>query len=494
MLFRVKKEILSCIVFIISTLLLFYIVMKINRVDVEDPVLKNRTLRNFLSMNVKDSTKVISFSYPVDTIISRKYFTSESVFARGNGILRFDGVNFNQGLTVDVSKSYYNFVNSELKYLDFIDDLKKMDSVSTRGRRVDFLNCVLRDLVDFTYVPQFHEIHMFRCHINDRVVFSQHFMDDVQYERDSLSHIKNKVNKINHFLVNNTEIRGDLELGFSYFEKFEIYNSSFYKNEWRISNTQFKNAPIIENCQLPKRIIFRDVETSNWGKFDLTTSRCILPGEKTTLEFNYIFRHLDASNFLIPSDKFDIIFGERVPVRKQLIVLEQIKTKCKNEGLIDSFVDWDIKYNKLTNVENWSWFGYIINIIQMCWWNFGYSKWLIVILWMPFSFTIFWLASFYNLQYIIDNVYYDPELGRNYIIDIKYDGKLSKREIQRRNIDIILNNKLAYTFFFTAVIYFGFKIRHDAVNYQNFKGMIFIYALYLTGTFHVAYAIGYLLN
>ena len=101
-------------------------------------------------------------------------------------------------------------------------------------------------------------------------------------------------------------------------------------------------------------------------------------------------------------------------------------------------------------------------------------------IWLPLFFLFFWLYNYYNIQKLWDYMYKDTELGSNFK-NLTPDFETGK-------------NLLAFSFFYTAVIYFGFKLRHDSVNYDYTRGLLYLYFMYAVGTVHMAFAFSYILS
>ena len=77
--------------------------------------------------------------------------------------------------------------------------------------------------------------------------------------------------------------------------------------------------------------------------------------------------------------------------------------------------------------------------------------------------------------------YHDEELGKNF--NLTYDALTTFWQ------------RVSYALFYTAAIYFNFKLRHEAVNYKNLGGLLYLYLIYCVGILHVAFGVlGYILN
>lgn len=88
-------------------------------------------------------------------------------------------------------------------------------------------------------------------------------------------------------------------------------------------------------------------------------------------------------------------------------------------------------------------------------------------------------------------MYCDEELGSTSLRNIGrrkkhfgvYEPDFSKRRY-----------RILYAIFYTAAIYFGFKLKHEAVNYMYTRGFLYLYLIYLFGAIYVAFGLSYILN
>lgn len=285
----------------------------------------------------------------------------------------------------------------------------------------------------------------------------------------------------------------------------DFTKTNFECDTLEFNTTSFSKPPIFTGVWLPRVLFFFNCEQDNWDK-PLDLRYTLIPSRFDEKKFDKCeFRigfagadkqsYIDGSKFLIPSDKFYLTFNN-IPINLQINFVRQLIESCKTAGMYDSVEEWDILNQQLTNVHENPRMGFLKNFVNRWWWNFGYDQWYIIV-WMGGFFCTFWLVTAINLGKIIETVYFDAELGKNFLKldpDSENITNAKKAQIQNDMLKQIMDYRIAYSFFMTAVIFFGFKIRHEAVNYKNGGGMAYIYAIYLVGTFHVAYTIGYLLR
>ncbi len=188
------------------------------------------------------------------------------------------------------------------------------------------------------------------------------------------------------------------------------------------------------------------------------------------------------SKIILPHNLFKVSFDSTDNYDEQLRVYEQLIKKCRDEGYLASAQGWDIDYQKLKNLHDWGQLGPAVNWFHEHWWNFGY-----VTRWLPGLFVGFFLLNLLLIRWLVKSVYFDPELGRQFSEDTSRPVIL--RQLHRWRF------RAAYTLFYTAVIYFNIRLSHEATNYKNFGGLVYLYTLYAVGTLHVVFGIlGYLLK
>jgi hypothetical protein len=152
--------------------------------------------------------------------------------------------------------------------------------------------------------------------------------------------------------------------------------------------------------------------------------------------------------------------------------------------LIESSKDWKIKERIIYTNLQWPTIGPIIILMERYLWFFGYSP-VLLLYWMALVFVTFWAINYFNIERLLRNTYHDKSLGENFrplVIDIHNSGSIP------------ISERLSYSFLFTAAIYFGFRIHHEAINYRNGRGMTYIYFMYVAGTAHLALAFALLVK
>ncbi len=177
-------------------------------------------------------------------------------------------------------------------------------------------------------------------------------------------------------------------------------------------------------------------------------------------------------------------------------IYEAIIKTCKDAGMLESADGWDIEFQRFQNLHKYtfwgcSFWGSFINFLNDWWWGFGHEKWKILWIWLPLFFFIFVLYNSFRIEILYNKMYCDEELGSTFLRNIGrrknhhnvYEPDFSKRKY-----------RILYAIFYTAAIYFGFKLKHEAVNYMYTRGFLYLYLIYLFGAIHVAFGLSYILN
>lgn len=272
--------------------------------------------------------------------------------------------------------------------------------------------------------------------------------------------------------------------------------------------TLFKTAPDFNGAQLPDTLVLTAINLTDLkGNLDLRAfaidSLRIRRGQDARC---HIF--LDGispdnlTKLIVPYNLFRITFPDSVgeegnrhvfPFEQKEPVYEIIIKKCRDVGMIESVAGWDIEYKKLKirrNFENgWSWLGEIWILFQERWWNFGYAKGLILFVWMPVFFFIFTLINYLTIERQLRKLYFDPEIGRNY-----RDANVNTATKMISSFSRDWRKKLAYTLHYTGVVFFGFKVKHEALNFRSFGWIAYFYFMYIVGLLHLAFSLNFILS
>lgn len=258
----------------------------------------------------------------------------------------------------------------------------------------------------------------------------------------------------------------------------------------------FTKPPVFLDAQLPDRLAFNGIRflyplTSDVSsKIDFRRARTDSLRNRRAPLINWkekcriMIDGTDAGRFLLPHDRFYLEFGEWATYDERMSTYETIIKTCQEAGMIESVEGWDIEYRAFQNDYKFGRFGEYINFFNEWWWNFGYDRWRILVIWLPFFFLCFLTYNYFRLPQLWNRMYKDPELGK-----VFRKARASIQVPEEHG-----SKRFAFAFFYTAVIYFGFKIRHEGVNYDYTRGLLYLYFMYAVGTLHMAFALSYILS
>jgi hypothetical protein len=284
------------------------------------------------------------------------------------------------------------------------------------------------------------------------------------------------------------EFQGDTKFySCDFMSKISFDHSTFPKS-LTIETTFFKESPSLRIPDLPKKMGLSSIK---FGDQD-----CVLDFRSAELGSNpgnsdkcqVTISNVDVTKLILPSHLFTVDFWflrnrelmeyERSKYEDEITgVYEPIIKTCKDLGMMKSAEEWDIEYK--TQMNKFKKLGALYTFFQKHWWNFGYNKERILWIWLPSMYLLFCFINFFLINWIVSDVYRDEELGKSFGLQYKKTGKFFER--------------LSYTLFLTAVIYFNFKLKFDSVNYKNIVGLLFVYTIYSIGTIHVAFGVlGYI--
>ncbi|RYC70020.1 pentapeptide repeat-containing protein [Spirosoma sordidisoli] len=299
-----------------------------------------------------------------------------------------------------------------------------------------------------------------------------------------------------------------------YFNDEAKFSSTIFPQFTTFNSSTFAINPVFTNAQLPNELSFNDVQFTYKSpleinaKVDFTHTQIDSLRKRTgdpSAKCIISLRNTDVSRFILPYDYFKIAFDELLPLNDSVLValLDSNKPKpvytyeeksslyealiknCQEAGMTKSVQGWDIEYRKMQNEYKFGWLSLFINYFNEWWWNFGYDRWRILVIWLPFFFLSFLTYNYWHIERLRSKMYQDSELG----IHFKDQAGNSPRPVFKN-----WRKRFSFVFFYTAVIYFGFKIRHESVNYNYTRGLLYLYLMYAIGTIHMAFAFSYILS
>lgn len=268
-----------------------------------------------------------------------------------------------------------------------------------------------------------------------------------------------------------------------FFDSTEITHSAAYKALTVVFN-EFKGELTIQGCQLPQYMNFyQNKFRSDDYKLNLTYNRidslkhryyndsplgrCIISLDPT-----------NAGNVIIDSKKFRICEDTLLVYEDMLTVYGKVINTCRELGMEESVEDFDIAYQKFRIRHKWGFLSDPIISFQDYWWGFGYQRDNIL-----YNIVYAFLASFVIFYILYKRVFF------TYLPDSEQD---KYRLIVQCKISYLERFKVV--FFYTALLFFSWKVDHARVDYRNYPWTaLLIYTIYTVGLIHLAYLAAFVL-
>jgi hypothetical protein len=279
------------------------------------------------------------------------------------------------------------------------------------------------------------------------------------------------------------------------FNKIEFKSVSF-DSVLDLQRCKFKNMNLID-VQLPEYLYFGGLNLDSLQS-DIDFRFC----RNDLLKIKYkkekcgisLFR-TDISRLILPHQYFRIIFNDSGGFDEISRVYESIIKKCNDIGMKESAEGWDIEYKIKSYSEKYNFLNYIQKdnskrsflpignlfiYTNKYWWNFGYNKNLIFRNTF-ISFIVCFMLFFLFLESFLKAYLPKENLG------------ITEEDIVSLRINKGLRFKVSM--FYTALIFFSWKMEHSQVNYKEhpYKTLC-IYFVFTIGIVHLAYLAGAVLQ
>ena len=221
-------------------------------------------------------------------------------------------------------------------------------------------------------------------------------------------------------------------------------------------------------------------------EIDLTCAR--INKNYNVCEINLINSDIEKIKFRYK--RFKLYLPDTLDIDVKRNIYEQVLKKQNEEGYLQSYEILDKEYKRFVYIESHKYslfIGYLLDYINLIWWDYGYSKILI----LRNTLILFLLFSFINsfvLKRMIINVYRIPKF-EFYISELNH--KLSLYSISQ---------KLFLSMYYTGIIFFGVKIDLKALRFiENSKGwkvlnLIYFFTIYCAGFICLGYLANYILS
>jgi uncharacterized protein YjbI with pentapeptide repeats len=183
----------------------------------------------------------------------------------------------------------------------------------------------------------------------------------------------------------------------------------------------------------------------------------------------------DISKIVLDASKFTIVFDSTMKYDEKVGVYEQVIKKCKEVGFAESTKGFDIELQKLQLRHGYPIIGGFLIWLNDYWWNFGYEKSKIFRN-TGIAFLISFLIFFFRL----------PDYARVY-----FPSQMGVRKEDASNLHLFTWMRFRVALFYTALIFFTWKMEHGEINYRNYPmKTLIIYTIFTVGIIHLAYLAG----
>lgn len=270
-------------------------------------------------------------------------------------------------------------------------------------------------------------------------------------------------------------------------------------------NAKFKKL-ILTNCILPELLIFEGISTNEI--IDLTTTYS--PNIKYSIEtYEHIstdgpkicrINLIDApiEKFKIRYDKFRVYKPDHIPpemYEKLTNVYEGLLKNFKDHGYLTSYETLDKEYQefKFTKKPKRNFLertaGTSLNWLNKNWNDYGYDKvriWYITGLF----FIIFAFINWLRFPHLISKVY-----SISTIKEVFDENKNFKRQWADHGEYSIVNFHIPFSaIYYTALIFFGFKLSIEKMNFRYPFSVFYIFLQFTIGLICLAYLANFVIS
>ena len=162
-------------------------------------------------------------------------------------------------------------------------------------------------------------------------------------------------------------------------------------------------------------------------------------------------------------------------------------------GMEESAKGFDIDLKTMKIEYNWTYLAPVFIGFQKYWWNFSYDRNLILGNTF-YAFIISFIIFVIGFKQFASAYFPSDQLG------LKVDTALSptlnrtwKPTVKQTVIEQV-SDRFKITFFYTALIFFGWKMDHSKLKYRTHPWTaLVIYLIYIIGLIHLAYLAGFVI-
>ena len=154
----------------------------------------------------------------------------------------------------------------------------------------------------------------------------------------------------------------------------------------------------------------------------------------------------------------------------------------------ESVIGWSTELKKIENLHNFPKIGSFLNWFQGIFWNYGFTKSLIL-LWILGVFLFFNIINFFIYPQLI-NVYFNPKLGLKLIAKPLVQDEQAVIEILKKN----RYTRLRYMLHYTGMIFFGIKLEHTDMSFKHLGWVALLYFEFVIGIVLLGFALNFVVS
>ncbi len=377
----------------------------------------------------------------------------------------FDGAYFRDKKIIESRKLLFNGKVNEKDTLSSVAfSLCKFSSLTMKNTifdsSVDFIDALFRKKAYFN-----------DCKFNKNVFFTEsQFNDEIYFNNANFSGETN---------FKGVQFKNRVFFVESVFKGVTSWDKTFFNITADFSKATFKQTPSFDKTQLPFYLNLTNLNLKELNtpiRFDLALTDSLQKrwgnGQKCHI---YLNTFTDISKIVLDASKFTIVFDPTMKHDDKIGVYEQVIKKCKEIGFGESTKGFDIELQKLQLRHGYPIIGNFLIWLNDYWWNFGYEKSKIFRN-TGIAFLLSFLIFFFRL----------PDYARVY-----FPSQMGISDEMATKLHLFTWMRFRVALFYTALIFFTWKMEHGEVNYRNYPlKTLFIYFVFTVGIIHLAYLAG----
>jgi len=282
-----------------------------------------------------------------------------------------------------------------------------------------------------------------------------------------------------------TEFNSVADFSYTKFNSVVVFNITEFNSVADFSYTKFNSVADFESAKFKEEVIFNFSTLPDTLYFtgvksekiiDFTSCQERIDTLKPISSENVCVIFLartDLSKIRLNYTDFKLAFDEYSITKKGIANTYERLLGTQRE-FPEGYKKLDIEYKEFKYLQK-GLKGKIYNFFDKYWWNYSYDKEKVIyntlILLLIFS-----IMNWFLFEYLNQNVYKIEKVWNNYL---ESKEGLKKNGISSRTRKMI--NILPYSFYYTSLIFFGFKMNTDNINYRNHIGLFYLVFLYLVG-------------